>query len=213
MKLIVGFAIFLATLQVSLAEDNKTRVGVHYEALCPYSKRFIVDQVVAHYDELSPIAYFDLHPCGKANCTKDAEGVSQCDCQHGEVECSQNRMQGCALDALSGNEPSQIKFVGCAMQLASASYEPCCQEVGLNYETILACSNGQQGHEIMHRECSESDQLVEETNMVPTVRFNGRYSVLKHSDALADLVAAIHKERDGTYAALEAAGVAVFAPS
>lgn len=208
MKLIVGFAIFLAALQVSLSED-KTRVGVHYEALCPYSKRFIVEQIVANYAQLSQVAYFDMHPCGKANCSKNAAGDSECDCQHGEVECAQNRMQGCALDALKGNEAKQIKFVGCAMQLSSAPYEPCCNEVGLSYEKISACADGQQGHDIMHRECSESDQLVEQTHMVPTVRFNGVYSPLKHSDALADLPTAIQKERDGTYAALEAAGVAI----
>lgn len=211
MKLIVGFAILLATLQVSLAED-KIRVGVHYEALCPYSKKFIVDQIVAHFDELLKYCYFDMHPCGKATCTKNAAGVSECDCQHGEVECSQNRMQGCALEALKGNDIAQIKFVGCAMELGAASYEPCCVEYGLNYETILACSNGKQGHEIMHRECSESDQLVEETNMVPTVRINGNYSMLKHSDALDNLPATIQKELDGYYTDLEAAGVPVFAP-
>uniref|UniRef100_A0A0M3JCN0 Gamma-interferon-inducible lysosomal thiol reductase (inferred by orthology to a human protein) n=1 Tax=Anisakis simplex TaxID=6269 RepID=A0A0M3JCN0_ANISI len=76
------------------AQNNKLKLTLIYEALCPYCQRFIVNHLGALYHQFRPFIELELVPWGNSRILRDGS----IKCNHGQVECDANRLQGCVLD-------------------------------------------------------------------------------------------------------------------
>lgn len=95
-------------------------------------------------------------------------------CQHGPAECTANRMQSCALDALNEDQDAKVKFVTCQMDwnaeytgqkveifrliitvdvneirfiLFSNQFQ-CANQSNISYVDVQKCLNGSEGIEL-----------------------------------------------------------------
>jgi hypothetical protein len=114
-------------------------------------------------------AYFNTTSCGGADFDKQKMfcWVKQCNvadpapecfnstlspilCQHGETECQQDTLEGCAF-ALASSAQQSLDFLLCfegdhASDLSSA--EKCAQSSGLDYGALSSCASGPRGARI-----------------------------------------------------------------
>lgn len=74
--------------------SSKVRLGVHFESLCPDSRRFVNQQLTPTFALLSDVLDIDLVPFGNSRYTYDpiTKDVSF-ECQHGIQECFGNKIQ------------------------------------------------------------------------------------------------------------------------
>lgn len=90
-------------------DPAKIIVSVYYEALCPDSRRFFVDQLLPAYELIPDSIELDLVPYGKAN-TKQTDGRINFSCQHGPTECLANKIHACVIDSTRHDQLAQLRY-------------------------------------------------------------------------------------------------------
>ncbi|KAF4740688.1 Lysosomal thiol, variant 2 [Perkinsus olseni] len=91
-------------------DDGKVKVAVYYETLCPASIDFIRYTLKAIMDDDYIPHHIDLNlvPFGNAGYNPETKQYS---CQHGELECTINRFQGCVIKKGGGNQLQTFKAI------------------------------------------------------------------------------------------------------
>uniref|UniRef100_A0A1E1VZX2 Gamma-interferon-inducible lysosomal thiol reductase n=1 Tax=Pectinophora gossypiella TaxID=13191 RepID=A0A1E1VZX2_PECGO len=97
--------------QYNKHKQDKVKIRVYYEALCPDSKFFFMRHLAPVTEKLSDFIDVTLVPYGKAT-TKMKKGQYYFTCQHGEEECYANKIHACSIEAL-GNMTSAVMFTEC----------------------------------------------------------------------------------------------------
>lgn len=95
---ILSFALLLVSISTAVSDPaaKKVNLSLYYESLCPYSARFIVNQLDKIFSNgLISIVDLQLFPYGNAKVLSDGEII----CQHGSYECLLNTVEACAIDA------------------------------------------------------------------------------------------------------------------
>jgi len=179
-------------------EKTVVNVELYYEALCGDSVRFVKNQLMPSYSNLKDHLKVTFVPYGKATHRRDEEtGRWTFMCQHGPAECSGNRAQACALDAIEKNEKAEdrqrlsVELVGCVMSATSPStaVTRCGQTVGLTMVTrrrIADCEESTSGDELLAGHGDKTYALEPPLTFVPTIVLNGAYSSKNQSAALSN---------------------------
>nr|CAD7459196.1 unnamed protein product [Timema tahoe] len=109
-------ALLLLTTLIAPSFQDQVNVTLFYESLCPYSIRFITQQLYPTWTELtSEYLAVDFVPYGNAQQTLSADGQWSFTCQHGPNECVGNIVQACALRTLRDQPDQQMEFINCVM--------------------------------------------------------------------------------------------------
>jgi len=169
----------------SVVAADKISVALYYESLCPYCRKFIVDQLYPAFNsDLGKYFSITLYPYGNAHETSDDKGGYVYKCQHGERECQLNMVEACAIDFFGpDNMASIMDFHKCLenpMTNANEDWSTCSQSDKFTLE-VKACSVGDKGMGLMHCTAEATSKLEPPHNYVPWVTVNG-----KHNDAAED---------------------------
>ncbi|CAH1390038.1 unnamed protein product [Nezara viridula] len=104
--------------------NNKTVLPVpftlYYESLCPYSERFILNQLVPTYDDkdfAGLLANMDLVPYGHVYDPDFSK--YKYTCQHGVPECEGNKLHGCAIKYIE-DKSTLLHYFSCLINITQS---------------------------------------------------------------------------------------------
>ncbi|XP_013773428.1 GILT-like protein 1 [Limulus polyphemus] len=173
-------------------------VSVYYEALCPDSIDFVLEQLWPTYKKIPKIIQLDLVPHGKARTRMLNDGTWFFSCQHGENECYGNLVQTCAIQLLNNTDQS-LSFIHCAMSSPhpNSAGPKCADKLKLAYEPISKCVNSEQGNKWQHKMAEKTDKQKLLHDFVPRIVINGEYSRKNQNKALYDFTGLVCKTYRG----------------
>ncbi|KAF0297191.1 Gamma-interferon-inducible lysosomal thiol reductase [Amphibalanus amphitrite] len=152
---------------------------VHYEALCPDSKHFVVDQLEPLWRRIgsSDVLSLQFVPWGKAWEHEDPTGDgAYVTCQHGPAECWGNRLHGCVLSQLA-DAGQQLAAVSCLMRnyrWLHAAAPICVRAAGLDWRRVARCSFSESALADALAFGRRTRQLQPPLTFVPTVTADGQ---------------------------------------
>ncbi|KAI3526303.1 hypothetical protein L1887_05551 [Cichorium endivia] len=163
-----------ALSSVAVASEEKVKLALYYEALCPFCENFIVNSLSKLFDNgLISIVDLKLSPYGNAKIRSNGTIV----CQHGEWECILNTVEACAIHAwpaLSDHFP----FIYCVENLTSegeyAKWETCFEKVNVDPKPVMDCYTSGFGHELDLQYADEIKALEPPHTYVPWVVLDGQ---------------------------------------
>lgn len=153
-------------------KQDKVKVRVYYEALCPDSKHFFMKHLWPVTDKLSEFIDVTLVPYGKAM-TKEDHGKYYFKCQHGEEECYANKIHACAIDAI-GNMTTSVKITNCMISDnvdADGALERCAKQLKIEAKPINICANSDHGSALLKKHGDDTHIL--KPSFIPTILMNG----------------------------------------
>ncbi|KAL3290130.1 hypothetical protein HHI36_023495 [Cryptolaemus montrouzieri] len=156
-----------------LGLSDKIKISVHYEALCPDSKYFIIHQLLPLYKKIPEHISLDLIPYGKAK-TIESEDSITFQCQHDEIECYANKIHACAIDLVQ-DPLVQLSYVACMIknnQNPDGIGKTCAEIYDLDFTPILLCAKGQKGSLLLKGHGERTHALNPPVHFIPTVEFN-----------------------------------------
>lgn len=153
-------------------KQDKVKVRVYYEALCPDSKHFFMKHLWPVTEKLSEFVDVTLVPYGKAS-TNEEEGKYFFKCQHGEEECYANKIHACAIEAV-GNMTMAVKITDCMISDnmdADGALERCAKLLKIEADPISNCANTPHGSALLKKHGDDTHIL--QPTFIPTITVNG----------------------------------------
>ncbi|XP_053971840.1 GILT-like protein C02D5.2 [Hylaeus volcanicus] len=151
-------------------KSQKVHVVVYYEALCPDSRSFFVKQLLPTYQKISHNIRVELIPYGKATTTETEDGYKFM-CQHGPPECEANIIHACSINIIK-NSSVQLEYITCMIKNNIKPVnimKTCAEKMNLDYNTILKCSTGDKGKELLAKYGELTNSLSPRVSFIPTV--------------------------------------------
>ena len=180
----------LAAGPTRAAEPVPLSIGTYYEALCPDSRDFVVNQLNITYSRVPEILDLTFVPWGKA--VVGADGTITC--QHGAEECWGNRLLACASAAVS-SELDRVLVVSCLMynqKVLDQNGPACLESVGLSWEKQTTCAESDQSYQQAVRNGALTAALDPALVFVPTVTLDGSQgSPDQQNELLSDLLGTV----------------------
>jgi len=161
--------------QCNEEEDDRLKISVYYETLCPDSIRFIKSQLYPVYNEISNYIKLDLVPYGIATTDTLPNGTYTFVCQHGEAECYGNRVHACAISQL---QPEiSAAFVNCTMSQSDPSQagQYCSDQLKIHYSPIQTCAESQDGNELLAQNGVRTYNLNPRLYWVPWITYDDEF--------------------------------------
>uniref|UniRef100_S4PCB2 Lysosomal thiol reductase IP30 isoform 2 n=1 Tax=Pararge aegeria TaxID=116150 RepID=S4PCB2_9NEOP len=184
---------FVALLCGALAKnkrDDKVKIAVYYESLCPDSKKFITSQLAPVWRDLRGGVKVKLVPYGKSTHDK-INGKWQFTCHHGEDECYGNKVQSCILKDRSLQDTEKMELVICLMGQAhpDKSLDTCLEQVRRSSEAdkLKRCAGGEQGAALLASFGDKTAAVQRPLNFVPTVVINEKFDQALQEESQTDL--------------------------
>ncbi|VVD00452.1 gamma-interferon-inducible lysosomal thiol reductase-like [Leptidea sinapis] len=153
-------------------KQDKVKVRVYYEALCPDSKHFFIKHLGPVTEKLSDFLDVALIPYGKAT-TSENNGQYYFNCQHGEKECYANKIHACSIDILN-NTMTAVKLTVCMIDDnydADGILTQCAKQLSIDTDPIYNCAGSAHGSELL-KKYGDDTHLIKPT-FIPTVILNG----------------------------------------
>ncbi|CAG2117474.1 unnamed protein product [Medioppia subpectinata] len=184
-----------ASISGTTGAEPPVKIDVYYESLCPYSKNFIVDQLIPTYNKVASIITVGLIPFGNAKWTKIENPNGNFDveftCQHGEQECIGNRIHDCVL--LRESIDRTLAFTDCIFKSSqwktpASAGKQCAEEVRQNWTTINECQTGPLGRGLLLLHGERHISQNPRPNYVPWIAINGVHNEDLQDRAQKDLL-------------------------
>ncbi|XP_068625989.1 gamma-interferon-inducible lysosomal thiol reductase-like [Battus philenor] len=187
-------AILCGVWAKSKRDDNKVKIAVYYEALCPDSKRFVTSQLAPVWRDFRGAVKVKLVPYGKATHDK-INGKWEFTCQHGPDECYGNKLQACILKDRSLQDTDKMEMVLCLMGNASPdkALDTCLDQVkkSASSDKLKRCAAGEQGDALLAAYGDKTDAVQRPLSFVPTVIINEKFDQAVQDEAVNDLRAVV----------------------
>ncbi|KAK1426876.1 hypothetical protein QVD17_15556 [Tagetes erecta] len=176
--LIVLLASYLSPSRSSssfvVTSEEKVKLTLYYEALCPGCADFIVNYLYKIFDNgLISIVDLKLSPYGNAKISSNGTIV----CQHGEWECVLNTIEACSIHAWPAVS-DHFPFVYCVEKLNDegkyAQWKTCFETLGLDPKPVIDCYNDGTGHKLELQYADEITALEPPHAYVPWVVVDGK---------------------------------------
>ncbi|KAK3444956.1 hypothetical protein EUGRSUZ_A00606 [Eucalyptus grandis] len=166
--------LLLLLLLVSPSQsDQRVKLSLYYEALCPYCANFIVNSLSKVFDTgLISIVDLRLVPWGNGWISPDGS----LSCQHGPDECLLNAIEACAI-TIYPDVNRHFRFINCVEQLTlqgrQGEWRNCLGATGVGNAPV-DCYNGGFGNKLERRNADETGRLNPPHRFVPWVLVNNR---------------------------------------
>ena len=185
--------IALSWLGAGAADPAPLALGVYYEALCPDSRNFVVNQLNVTYSRVPEILELTFVPWGKAEVGDDGVIV----CQHGPDECWGNRLLACAARA-AGSSALQEGVVACLMDKQNSLHwegQACVEAAGLSWSEQTACAESDASYQQALQNGQLTAELEPAVTFIPTVTLDGSQgSPAQQRALLSDLLDTVCSE-------------------
>ncbi|CAG9581346.1 unnamed protein product [Danaus chrysippus] len=156
----------------NIHKQDKIKIRVYYEALCPDSKHFFIRHLWPVTEKLSDFIEVFLVPYGKAS-TKEENGHYFFQCQHGEQECYANKVHACAIDVLN-NPIMAVKLAQCMItdnMDADEALARCAKPMNVDPEPITNCALSAHGSALLKKHGDDTEMI--KPTFIPTITMNG----------------------------------------
>mmetsp|Transcript_49231 Transcript_49231/g.117159 ORF Transcript_49231/g.117159 Transcript_49231/m.117159 type:complete len:262 (+) Transcript_49231:57-842(+) len=175
-----------APVVASLPTNEKMRVDIYYETLCPDCQELIGKKLLAIWNDPAFRAALDihLHPSGNVEVTGEGD-AREITCQHGEAECYGNALHACAMKVMAQEDympvimcmeaahPSSVD----SLNLALTS---CATAQNVSSERVQACMADKQVNTMMLGHYQDTEALKPPHEWVPWVLLDGQHE--RHAD-------------------------------
>ncbi|XP_055695599.1 GILT-like protein 1 [Lutzomyia longipalpis] len=168
--------------------EGKIHVTVYYESLCPDSIRFISNQLYPNLQDPGLKDFIDVLfvPFGKSSSSSNGDTVEFV-CQHGPRECEGNRLQSCVLHQIPDRPADQLNFVACQMNFqAEGTGRVCAISSNVDWQSVQSCYGSSLGTELQLTAEQLTNNVLPQTNFVPTIVFNHAFDKTLHQRALSE---------------------------
>ncbi|CAG9855444.1 unnamed protein product [Phyllotreta striolata] len=173
--------------------NDKIKLSVYYEALCPDSRFFIAYQLLPTYKNFQEYVNLDLIPYGKAQ-TIETDGQIEFQCQHDAVECFANKIHSCSIFLIS-DPLLQLEYISCMIKdntIPDDAGERCAKEFeDIKYNAISECANGAKGTILLKENGERTHSLKPAVTFIPTIELNGNQNLVSQALILKDLKKAL----------------------
>ncbi|XP_052745463.1 GILT-like protein 1 isoform X2 [Bicyclus anynana] len=196
MKSLVLLCVFacLCTAIAKSKRDDKVKIAIYYESLCPDSKKLITTQLAPVWRDFRGLVKVKLVPYGKSTHDK-VNGKWQFTCHHGPDECYGNKIQSCILKDRSLQDTEKMELVICLMGQAQPdkSLDTCLEQVKRQGESdkLKRCAGGEQGDSLLASYGDKTDTVQRPLNFVPTVVINEKFDQALQDESQTNLKAVI----------------------
>ncbi|XP_076925183.1 gamma-interferon-responsive lysosomal thiol protein-like [Bidens hawaiensis] len=173
-SLLLIVSLLALSSQSVVANEEKVKLTVYFETLCPSSEDFIINYLYKIFDNgLILIVDLKLSPYGNAKISSDGTIV----CQHGEWECLLNTVEACAIHAWP-DVTDNFPFVYCVERLNHegkyTEWESCFETLKLDPKPVADCYSSGLGHELEVQYADETKALQPPHAYVPWVVVDGQ---------------------------------------
>ncbi|EOA18969.1 hypothetical protein CARUB_v10007604mg [Capsella rubella] len=177
---------FSNNLVAAEESDDKVKLNLYYESLCPYCQNFIVNDLGKIFDtDLYTITDLKLFPFGNAHVSTNLTIT----CQHGEEECKLNALEACAIRTWP-NPKLHYKFIQC-VEKDTNKWETCVKRS--RYEkAIKDCYNGDLSKKLILEYAKQTMSLKPKHEYVPWVTLNGK-PLYDNYDNLVEQICKVYK--------------------
>jgi len=183
MKTLIIFAVFALAYnaQTSFAQE-KLKIEILYESLCPDSLRFITQQLHPTWPKIAAYSNILFVPFGKSESFNNGELFI---CQHGAEECAGNRVQSCALTRIP-DQTAQVDFVSCFMTDVNSrgNGQTCVEAAGVSWEEVTACYESEEGKQLQL--AAEEETKKYSPSFVPTIVYNDVFDQNAQDESIAN---------------------------
>lgn len=179
-------------LSASQANDNKVKLGVFFESLCPDSRRFFASELEPSIRDIKDLIELDLVPFGKARVVSKQKML----CQHGANECDGNRIMACIISR-SKDVVQTVQTIDCLFKNGPQnSIDKCVKKFmpNNNPADIESCRQSNESFGMMEIAEKRTGRL----NYVPHLKINDESSNDIQSDCESDLKGCICKYYKGS---------------
>ncbi|CAK1554467.1 unnamed protein product [Leptosia nina] len=192
--LICAVAFLCGALAKNKKDDNKVKIAVYYESLCPDSKRFITTQLAPVWRDFRGAVKVKMVPYGKSTHDK-VNGKWQFLCHHGADECYGNKLQACILKDKGLVDTEKMEMIICLMNQPNPdkSLDTCLDQVKRQAESdkLKKCAAGEQGDNLLAAYGDKTDTVQRPLSFVPTVIINEKFDQAIQDEAFKDLKAVV----------------------
>ncbi|KAL7584302.1 hypothetical protein Lser_V15G42811 [Lactuca serriola] len=167
--------IFLLAMARSYGVEDKVKVSLYYESLCPYCANFIVNQLGKALYEGNLVSIVDLRmiPWGNTQFAPNNAWI----CQHGPDECLIDMVEACAIDLLphSGLWFEMIKCIEeLNLQGKHGEWKSCMNSLKIHPQPITDCYQSRKGVDLELKFADETNHLNPPHRFVPWLLVNDK---------------------------------------
>ncbi|XP_072943324.1 GILT-like protein 1 [Epargyreus clarus] len=181
---------FLCGALAKNKKDDKVKIAVYYESLCPDSKQFITTQLAPVWRDFRGGVKVKLVPYGKSTHDK-INGKWEFTCHHGPDECYGNKMQSCILKDKSLQDTEKMEMIICLMGQTSPdkSLDTCLDQVKRSSESVKLkqCASGEQGSALLAAAGDKTAVVGRPLSFVPTIVINEKFDQAVQDAAFSNL--------------------------
>lgn len=182
----VGFYVVLLAANYGLTAEidgMMGRISFAITSQCSDAIDFITNKFYPVYQELGTEMDIEFIPWGKS--TRDNGTVV---CQFGEVDCSANRFQSCALFFLGIDQERMAEYINCEYSTQSSMELDftCVRQVGLTEDWIQECYDSRLGDGLQDRAEQWTTNIIGTVDFVPTITYNYIYNDTIQDTAYSD---------------------------
>jgi len=183
----------LLTLGVQTLAQDRVKIFLYFESLCPGCKEFITSSFkeAVYTANFEKICDYQLFPYGNAR-EKFVDGKWVFTCQHGPNECYGNLVETCALAKIKFND--NYKFIICLEEEIDrvsgwdAAVQKCAPKFGVDQNALYACIKGDEGNKLQHEIAQATDALKPAHQYVPWITFNGAHTTKDETQIESNMV-------------------------
>lgn len=171
------------------SSDDRLKLSIYFESLCPDSKKFHLEQLKPAYKKLANYIDLELIPYGNA----EFVGPDKMKCQHGERECEGNRVMACVNKYGKKYMLDIVATIECLFitpddeNFCIRGYLP-----GASYDTIMQCKDSNESMEMMR----EFDKKSAHIDYVPWLELNNVHDEDVQEDCQYNLFSCLCKKFD-----------------
>ncbi|XP_025835054.1 GILT-like protein 1 [Agrilus planipennis] len=156
-------------------------VKIFFEALCPDSRHFIINQLHPAWKDLSKHDIeISFIPFGKAMSFDDGDHFV---CQHGDDECYKNKIMSCALNKID-DKTKKVEYLRCSMDIFTSRRIPrrqkhdaskqCVKNADVEWHAVEDCLKSDQGKNLQLQ--AEKETMEISPSFIPTIVYNGVFN-------------------------------------
>ncbi|CAB3239913.1 unnamed protein product [Arctia plantaginis] len=168
---------FLQPFLQQLQQQEKVKIQLFYECLCPDCRVFDTQQFAPTVKKLGNHLDVHIYPYGNARTIIHAGGKIEVICQHGPAECYGNMLHACAIDFL-GNITLAVEFNTCMMSFDqnnkgsdNEAADKCGRLMNIDSGPIKHCAISRRGLMLLKNYGDESKKVG--FSSVPFILMNG----------------------------------------